>query len=176
MKRLLALAILVAPFAAQAQTVDFYLNLDGGIFAGTLSPVVDVNDRFGGGTFTEGGAGATGGQLIAFYDVPPPGVPVWESAEYTNELTFTLSGTTITSALWENDVGYTNSTGFASCGTIPGYTPPPGSPQGPCEGSVTTVATASAPEINPSVAVGALTLLVGGIVVFRGRRPSALAA
>jgi hypothetical protein len=161
MNRLTALAIIAwslsAPLAAQAQTYDLYWNApDYGIFSGTFNPTsgfADVFDPVINQTFIQVGLIRDSGGVEEFELSGEPGSGQY--GDYGNILYYDVVGDKITD------------------GAYYAFTPGDYAGRGvPCCGTVTPLP-ASAPEINSSSGITALTLLFGGIAVLkRGRRRS----
>jgi hypothetical protein len=151
-----ALCLLLFAGAASAQTYDLDLNMGAYQFSGEVGPVVNVAGS--GYDFTAGGAG---------YLIDLEGAPTLQAAgSYVFTLQYYLTGTQITGALLQTDgqMGY-------SCGTIPGYTPPPMTAEGgACVGSVVDPPAMKAPELDVGRTAGALTLLCCGVLILKGRR------
>jgi hypothetical protein len=156
MKKLLALALFSG--IASAQTYDLNLNMGAYQFSGEVSPAVNVTGS--GFDFTAGSAGYLI-DLEGAASLQAAGSYVWTLQYYT-------SGTAITGALLDVD-GQMG----ASCGTVPGWSPPPYSgPSYSCAGSVVDPPT-KAPELGTSAGI-ALTLLLGCVAILKGRRAGAV--
>jgi hypothetical protein len=158
MKKLIALALLSGTAGAQVDNLN--LNMGAYQFSGEVSPTVNVTGS--GFDFTAGGAG---------YLIDLEGAPSLQAAgSYVETLQYYLDGTTITGALLNID---NNSSGMASCGSVPGFSPAPYSHVSACVGSVVDPpsAPANAPEIDGKGAVGAFTLLAGLVLVLKSRAP-----
>jgi hypothetical protein len=154
MKALLALALLSG--VAGAQTYNLTLNMGAYQFSGEVGPIISVTGD--GYDFTAGGNGG----LIDLEGAPT--VQAAGSEVFTLE--YILTGTQITGALLQTDgqMGY-------SCGTIPGYSPPPFTNEGgACSGSVVDPPAMKAPELDVGRTAGALTLLCCGVLILKGRR------
>jgi hypothetical protein len=140
-------------FNAHAQTYDLTLNMGAYQFSGEVGPAVNVTGS--GFDFTAGGQG----YLIDLEGAPSlqaAGSEVWTLQYYT-------TGTVITGALLNID-GQMG----ASCGSVPGWSPPPGVPSYNCTGSVVDPPT-KAPEMDMLVAITSVTLLLGCVAILKGK-------
>jgi hypothetical protein len=148
-----AALMIIAPLAAHAQTYDLYWNTSYGVFDGTINPTTgtaDVSDPLGGGVFRDiSSDGSLGG---------PAGPEVYQltykAGDGGDTLFYYQFGNQIVAGAYYY---YPPESGHPTILGVGGYT----------YGKVTPVST---PEINPSVAVAALTLLLGGIAMLRGKR------
>jgi hypothetical protein len=233
MKTLLALAILAAPLAAQAQTLNFYDRISGTsttLLSGTVGPVDDLpleTVPFFGSitgsitldgsagvsydvTLNERGSGGPGifatnvfslsGQLSSCGSaglycgelgniqllINSKGALIGAHVDVNNgEVYHTPSSDISISSPGGTSGSFFGYLGGAGCqaAELTNFSNGDGTYSGPTVKNCTVTVNSAqpghwtqTPKINPSAAVGALTLLVGGIVVFRGKRPSALAA
>jgi hypothetical protein len=174
---MLGAALLIGPIAASAQTYD--VNVQEGIdTGGTITP--DVNDLTGSFTYKSGvfsninvlidGQGAsapvqtiTGGitSLLFSYTFTPT-----DTTYYSFDINHPLGGSATTISVSEVVFSPFDSAQFgnAVCGSpVYGQFGPQASTY-TCSGSLT-----KAPEIDPSLAVSGMLLLIGGLTVLRGR-------
>jgi hypothetical protein len=193
------LGLIALPMAAQAQTYDFNVTMTGingagpATFSGSFAfnaagtagcsaafcaagaipefTNVNINNPVGSGlqggplAFTDATSGGTHLNFVDTY-LGTPG-----QSSFVNDLSLTIAtplGGSATNIGMDNIEFSTgaNSTGMYSCGGSSvlaslGVT---------CSQATLKVAAVKAPEIDPSSAVSALTLLLGALTVLRGRR------
>jgi uncharacterized membrane protein len=157
--------------------VDFSTDgslLSGGVNSGSVSgalpgTVILTNASF----FNELQQGVTLGSTSSFQVVATTNAPTDGSLPDTLSV-FLLDPTASNSLTSTNDPTGSNSLltlqiDGSSSGSVAGYS---SSPTIPVTVKATVTQPMAAPEIDASSAVSALTLLVGGLCVLRGRRPS----
>jgi hypothetical protein len=190
---MMALSLAAGPMAAQAQTYDLDILMvsPSGYILGTPGPLsitgsftfnshgtcmgsstscaagttpdftnVRLSDPVGGGMFTVAANTGVAGEL-EFLDNSPPLNPPGQGPDYLLfNLNALLGGSQKTIGL--SDVTYINapnSSGIAGCGFV--FTPNVTCP---------TAALTEAPEIDPASTGSGLALLLGTLIVLRGRR------
>jgi hypothetical protein len=192
-KWITTLALAVGPIAVQAQTYDlditmtapagylsgfgvqgssvtfmgsFVFNGSGTCFGSASSCAVgttpdfthvNISDPLGGGMFTL--ASGSSGELD-LVDQSPSSLPIGNGpTSLSFDLNAPLGGSKPTIGISnETYVLFPNSTGIFGCGFV--FTP---------EVTCSKAALTTAPEIDPASAGAALTLLLGGLLVLRGR-------
>jgi hypothetical protein len=181
----IALALSSGPMAAESQTYDLDITMQGvstfdGSFTfnsagtcfgsapycggGTIPDFTDihVSDTFDGGAFTGIQKGTAGALDLVDFEGLPPSTTSSEIFQLSFNYAPALGGAANKFAL--SDIVFNvdnNVTGLFHCGTSSG---------GPGSESCPTETLTKAPEIDPVSVAGALALLLGGLAVLRGTR------